>query len=79
MCRWLARASARRRKGCRRSSQGSRRPPADDISVHSTVFDTDLGDDEGRLVRVLSGGELCGFVDGGDVSVALWHGCAPRG
>ena len=54
-------------------------PPADDRGVHGAVLDTDLGDDEGRLVRVLSGGELCGFVDGGDVSVALWHGCAPRG
>ena len=54
-------------------------PSAGDRGVHGAVFDTDLGDDELRLVRVLSGGELRGFVDGGDPSVALWHGCAPRG
>ena len=54
-------------------------PPADDISVHGTVFDANVGDDEGRVAPSLSGGELCGFADGGDPSVALWHGCAPRG
>ena len=54
-------------------------PSADDKGVHGAVLNADVGYNEGRVAPSLSGGELCGFVDGGDVSVALWHGCAPRG
>ena len=37
-------------------------PPADDISAHNAVNDVDVEEGEGGLVRVLSGGELSGFV-----------------
>ena len=54
-------------------------PSADDISAHNAVNDADVEEGEGGLAPSLSGGELSGFVHGGDPSVALWHGCAPRG